>query len=194
MKLWRGLMDACGLIAGLLVGGLTVLVCYDVIARNVGFGSVPWIVEIAEYMLPVGTCFAAPWLMFQNQHVRLDVLNLVLSPAAQRRLDRGASIAGALVSAVVCWYSLVAIADSRAAATITMKALSFPEWWLLAPLPLGFGLLAIECVRRLFDETPPDSSPAEVATAGEAASDAAREAGTTATAGGATGAGAGAPR
>lgn len=174
VNLWRGLMNACGLLAGLLVGALTVLVCYDVIARNVGLPSVPWIVEVAEYMLPVGTCLAAPWLMYQNQHVRLDVLNMVLPSGALRVLDRAACVIGALVSAVVTWYAVAAIADSRAAGTITMKALSFPEWWLLAPLPVGFGLLAVECVRRLFVPPVIDATPAELASAEDAAGDAAR--------------------
>jgi TRAP-type C4-dicarboxylate transport system permease small subunit len=31
---------------------------------------------------------------------------------------------------------------------ITIKNLVFPEWWLLAPLPLCFALLALEFVLR----------------------------------------------
>ena len=30
-----------------------------------------------------------------------------------------------------------------------IKSLVFPEWWLFAPVPLCFALLAVECLRRL---------------------------------------------
>ena len=116
----------------------------------------PWIVEVAEYMLPVGTCLAAPWLMYHNQHVKLDLLNMVLSPPRLARVDRVACLAGVLICAIVTWYSLVAIADSRATGTLMMKSLVFPEWWLMIPLPIGFGLLGIECLRRFFGGQTPE--------------------------------------
>jgi hypothetical protein len=33
--------------------------------------------------------------------------------------------------------------------SIVMKTVIFPEWWVYTPMPFGFGLLAIECLRRL---------------------------------------------
>jgi TRAP-type C4-dicarboxylate transport system permease small subunit len=38
--------------------------------------------------------------------------------------------------------------DSARLGAITIKNLVFPEWWLLAPLPITFALLAIEFVFR----------------------------------------------
>ena len=32
---------------------------------------------------------------------------------------------------------------------MVFKSVVFPEWWLYAPVPLCFGLLAVEFVRRL---------------------------------------------
>ncbi len=150
MRAYRLLLNACGLFAGLLVGAMTALVGYDVLTRNAGWGGVSWVLDVTEYMLPVATCIAAPWLMYQNQHVRLDVLNRVLSERALARIDRIASLIGAIVSAVIAWYAVAVIVDSRQAGSIVMKSLIFPEWWVYLPVPIGFGLLAVECVRRFF--------------------------------------------
>ena len=146
-------MRGCGFIAGSTVAVITLLVCFDVISRNLGLRTLPWINEVTEYALPIATLAAAPWLMWRNQHVRLDLLGAVLSPTAQRRVDRIASLFALVVSGVLVWYSMRALLDSRAGANMVLKALVFPEWWLFIPLPIGFGLLALECARRVWRPT-----------------------------------------
>jgi TRAP-type transport system small permease protein len=148
-RLYRLLLNACGIAAGTMVAAMTFLVGYDVIARNLGIGNIPWVMDITEYMLPLATCVAAPWLLYQNLHIRLDVLNMVLSPRALARLDRAASSIGLVVSAVITWYSILVIQDSIQSGSIVMKTVIFPEWWVYTPMPFGFGLLAVECLRRL---------------------------------------------
>ena len=143
------LMRACGAVAAAVLAVITVMVCFDVISRNLGFRSVVWINEVTEYALPIATLAAAPWLMWRNQHVRLDLLGAVLSPAAQRRVDRFSAALGLLVSLLMVWYSIRMLLDSRGAGSIVLKALVFPEWWLFVPVPIGFGLLALECGRRV---------------------------------------------
>jgi hypothetical protein len=32
---------------------------------------------------------------------------------------------------------------------MVLKSVVFPEWWLYAPVPLCFGLLSVEFLRRL---------------------------------------------
>jgi TRAP-type transport system small permease protein len=147
--MYATLMRACGGVAAAVLGLITAMVCFDVISRNLGFKSVVWINEVTEYALPIATLAAAPWLMWRNLHVRLDLLGMVLSPAAQRKVDRVSSTLGLVVSGIVVWYSILMLLDSRAAGSIVLKALVFPEWWLYIPVPIGFGLLALECGRRL---------------------------------------------
>ncbi len=147
--MYATLMRASGGLAAAVLGLITAMVCFDVISRNLGFRSVVWINEVTEYALPVATLAAAPWLMWRNAHVRLDLLGMVLSPAAQRRVDRLSSVIGLVVSLLMVWYSIRMLLDSRAAGSIVLKALVFPEWWLFVPVPIGFGLLALECGRRV---------------------------------------------
>jgi TRAP-type C4-dicarboxylate transport system permease small subunit len=147
--MYAWLMRACGGLSAATIGAITLLVCWDVVGRNLGLRPPGWTNEVTEYALPVATLLAAPWLLWRNQHVRLDLLGMVLSPAAQRRVDRMASALGLVVSACMVWYAWRMLLDSQQAGSLVLKALVFPEWWLYMPVPAAFALLALECARRV---------------------------------------------
>lgn len=163
MKAWSRLMQACGAAAAAIVGLVVVLVCWDVFARNLGAKSLPWIVEVTEYALPLATFLAAPWLMFRYEHVRLDLLATTLSPSALARVERVAAAVCMVVSALIVWYSIRVLLDTKQIGALVIKSLVFPEWWLFVPVPVCFGLLTLECARRLVFPPPP---AAPMATAG----------------------------
>ncbi|MFO1319344.1 MAG: TRAP transporter small permease [Burkholderiales bacterium] len=154
MRFWSGVMHACGVLAALIVGAALVLVCYDVLGRNLGLTTLPWIVELTEYSLPLATLLAAPWLLFRFEHIRLDVLQQILSPGVQRHVDRLAVLVGLFVCLAVCWYGVAVIRDAMQIGALVMKTLVFPEWWLFVPVPVSFGLMAVECGRRLLSAQP----------------------------------------
>lgn len=155
MKTWAALMQVCGGLAAAIIGIVVVLVCWDVAGRNLGGMSLPWIVEVTEYSLPLATFLAAPWLMFRYEHVRLDLLATTLSPRNLARVERVAAAVCLLVSAVIVWYSIAVIIDARSIGAQVIKSLVFPEWWLFVLVPICFTLLGLECARRLFLPPPP---------------------------------------
>lgn len=148
-RAYRVLMHGCGVVAAVLLGLVAVLVALDVVLRNLGFGTLPWIVEISEYSLPVATFLTAPWLLYRNEHVRIEVLVASLPRAVARGVDALADLFGLAVSLALAWYGLRIIADSRGINALIIKTLVFPEWWLFVPLPVGAALLALEFGRRL---------------------------------------------
>ena len=148
-KLWGRLMQACGIAAALLIGIMTALVGYDVLARNTGLPAPAGIAEASEYGLALTTLLAAPWLMWSEAHVRLDLLQISLSPRAWARLYRAAAALCLLISATLAWYAVAVIVDLRASGAVVMKAFTFPEWWVYVPAPLCFGLIAVEALRQL---------------------------------------------
>jgi TRAP-type C4-dicarboxylate transport system permease small subunit len=146
---YRGLLHAGAIVAAVLLGVMALLVTGDVIARNVGLGSLPWILEVSEYVLPLATFLVAPWLLHRNEHVRLDVLLTAVPRRLGRALDRAADLAGLAVCAVFVVYGARAVASSAQQGSLVIKSIVFPEWWLYAPVPACFALLAIEFARRL---------------------------------------------
>ena len=146
---YRGLLHACAVIAALLLGVTALLVTGDVVARNVGLGTLPWILEVSEYVLPLATFLVAPWLLARNEHVRLDVLLTALPARLARTLAWVGDLMGLAVCTVFVVYGARAIASSAQQGSLVIKSIVFPEWWLYAPVPVCFALLAIEFVRRL---------------------------------------------
>ena len=130
--------------AALLLGASAAAITLDVVGRNVGLGTLPWILEVSEYVLPLATFLVAPWLFHRNEHVRLDVLL-----RAWPWLHHVANVFGLAVCAVLVLYGVRTILNSAQQGAMVFKSVVFPEWWLYAPVPLCFGLLAIEFGRRL---------------------------------------------
>ena len=177
MKAWSRLMQACGAASATILGLVTMAVVWDVLARNLGARSLPWIVEATEYALPLATFLAAPWLMFRYEHVRLDLLATQLSKPNLMRVERVTAAICMVVSLVIAWYAVRVILDTKQVGALVIKSLIFPEWWLFLPVPVCFLLLAMECARRLVFPPPPTGSisdaglpvPGETADAAESA-------------------------
>jgi TRAP-type transport system small permease protein len=149
VRAYLGLLHAGAVAAALLLGGLALLVTTDVVARNLGWGTLPWILEVSEYCLPLATFLVAPWLLARGEHVRVDVLLTILPRRVTPALELAADAAGFLVSAVFVVYGIRAITSSVQQGSLVMKSIVFPEWWLFAPVPVSFAFLAVEFLRRL---------------------------------------------
>lgn len=150
MKIWELVMRLCGGISAALVAAMTLLVSYDVIARNAGLGSLPWVLEVTEYMLPALICASAPWLMFRGAHIRLDLLRMLLPQVLVTVVDKLTAVLAAGSSGLFTYYALKLLLASKASGNLVIKALIFPEWWIYLPVPIGFGLLTLECLRQMF--------------------------------------------
>ena len=148
-RAYLGVLHAGAVAAALLLGALALLVTADVVARNLGWGTLPWILEVSEYCLPLATFLVAPWLLSRSEHVRVDVLLTMPPRRIARALERAADAAGVAVSAVFVVYGIRAIVSSAQQGSLVMKSIVFPEWWLFAPVPVSFAFLAVEFLRRL---------------------------------------------
>lgn len=148
-RAYHYLILGCGFIGAVLFGLMALLVCVDVALRNLSTTSIPWAVEMTEYMLMVAAFLAAPWLAYTNDHIRVDVL--------VRSLPKGGRKAAAVLCNLICLAISVALAFESAKSLIgnaeqgsmVFKVLIFPEWWLTIPMVICFVLLSIEFIRRL---------------------------------------------
>lgn len=147
--LYHYLMQTTGIIAALLFGLMAVLVFADVLLRNTGWLSLPWSVEVTEYMLMGAAFVAAPWLLYTNDHIRVDIVVAVLPQRAKRVMDVAGDLIGLLVCAILFWTTLQVLVDTRQQGSLVFKTLVFQEWWLSVPMAFAFGLLCIEFTRRL---------------------------------------------
>lgn len=144
-RLLQGMLTAAGLV--LLV--MTLLIGADVFLRNIGVGGIPPSNELSEDSLYLITLLAAPGLLRQGQHIRIDIVLRALPLRIGWLLEWAGDIVGLICCLIFVWYGISVVAESFLAGSISIKTLVLPEWWLLAPMPLAFVLLALEFVFRM---------------------------------------------
>lgn len=141
----EGLM---GLACAMLLA-MTLLIGADVALRNLGLGGIAWSSEVCEDMLYLITLASAPGLLRAGQHIRVDILLRALPARVAWVMEWIGDVLGLVCSLYFVWYGVKVLAASYAAGAVTIKTLVTPEWWLLAPLPVAFLLVAIEFVFRM---------------------------------------------
>jgi TRAP-type transport system small permease protein len=137
------------LIACLLLLAMTLLIGADVVTRNLGLGGIAWSGEVSEDILYLLTLLAAPWLLRQGQHIRVDILLRALPARVGWLLEWIGDLLGLACSLYFVWYGWKVLAASYQSGAITIKTLVTPEWWLLAPLPVAFLLFGVEFIFRM---------------------------------------------
>jgi len=147
------------LLAGLALAGCAVLflmmlvICVDVLLRNVrlvpGALGVPWANEVTEYALYFITMLTAPWLLRQGLHIRVDVLLRAIPQRLAWYCEWAVDVLALLCCVAIAFYGVKAVLSSHAIGGMVVKVISVPEWWLLAPLPATFALLAVEFLFRM---------------------------------------------
>jgi|SRR5882672_1448501 len=147
------LLEVFALVACVLVLGMTLMICADVLLRNVrvipGVAGLAWSNEISEAMLYLVTLLTAPWLLRRGQHIRVDV---VLRAVPDRTgwifewIVDGLALACCLV---IAYSSARAALASFKAGSVSIKTLVTPEWWLLSALPVAFLALSLEMLFRM---------------------------------------------
>ena len=144
-----GLLRACGEIPGVVVVFIVCGIAVDVALRNIGVGSIEWMIEVVEYGLFLLTFVGTAYVLRLGRHVTVDIVPSILAPRARRYL---AILAGVLLLAICAtffYYGLRTALVSHAENYALVKTFTIREWWLLAVLPAAALLLCIECVRRL---------------------------------------------
>ena len=150
---WGRLLEAFALAACALVAAMTLMICADVLLRNVplipGLQGLAWSNELSETTLYLVTMLAAPWLLRQGQHIRVDIVLRAIPARAGWYCEWVADATAFACCACMVVYGASAAWQSWSQGSISIKTLVTPEWWTLAPLPFAFALLAVEVLFRM---------------------------------------------
>jgi TRAP-type C4-dicarboxylate transport system permease small subunit len=151
------LLELLALVACALIFGMTLMICADVLLRNVriipGLAGLEWANEISEGMLYLVTLLTAPWLMRQGQHIRVDIILRAVPKPVGWAFEWIVDVLAMGCCAAIAYYGARAALASYSAGSMSIKTLITPEWWLLSVLPLAFIALTLEMffrMRRLY--------------------------------------------
>jgi TRAP-type C4-dicarboxylate transport system permease small subunit len=147
------LLEALALLGCAVIFLMTLMICTDVLLRNVrlipGVYGIAWANEVSEAMLYLITMLIAPWLLRQGQHIRVDIVLRAVPARLGWVFEWIADSLGLACCLLIAWYGARASLASFQSGALSIKTLVTPEWWMLAPLPIAFLLLAIEMGFRM---------------------------------------------
>ena len=137
-------------VAGAFTIAVMLVICYEVIMRYFFRKPPVWPVEICEYLLYLVALLGAAWLLKEHGHVRVDIVIGRLSLRTQTLLNVVTSAIGVIICLAIGWYGVGSTIDHFQRGIPVVKTLAIPKAPLLAFIPLGFFLLAIQFLRQTF--------------------------------------------
>lgn len=147
------LLEAFAFLACALVLAMTLMICADVLLRNVrvipGMVGLEWSNEISEGMLYIITMLTAPWLLRRGQHIRVDIVLRAVPKKVGWVFEWLVDVLGLACCLAIAYYGARAALASFQAGSISIKTLVTPEWWLLSVLPVAFLALSLEMLFRM---------------------------------------------
>ena len=147
-RAWDRLLDALALAGGIAMGAMALWTSFEVVVRYFFARPTSWAVDLAEYAMLWAAFLAAPWLLREGGHVRVEALVERLAARHQRILGIVVSLLGAAVCAVMAWRTGITTYDFYARGLLTNREWQIPEFLPYLAIPVGSALLVIEFLRR----------------------------------------------
>ncbi len=136
-------------ISGLIVLAIFVLITLDVLLPLVGIQPWDGTLGVVEYGLLWFTILAAPWLARIKGHVFIDAVAVMLPPAVKKVTSKIAYLVAITGSLMLAYFSWLLLAESYVDENIDERSIELMLWWIYAPMPICFVLVAIEFIRYL---------------------------------------------
>ena len=134
--------------AAVILVGMSLWITYDVIARYVFVRPTIWAGDLSEYGLLWATFLAAPWVLHEEGHVRVEILVDRLSARRRNALGVAVSVIAALTCIVFAWQTGLTTFDLFDRGLMEARIWRVPQWAVYVVIPLGSALLAVEFIFR----------------------------------------------
>jgi TRAP-type C4-dicarboxylate transport system permease small subunit len=149
-RLLDAVITAFAAVAVLTLVALAFCVSLEVVMRYFLGMPTRWVNEFSEYALLWLAFLAGAWILREEAHVKVEMLIDTLPSAWQHRLHLVTSLVGAAVCGLFCWVSTAYVLEVYNSGEILFKSVQLPKWSVMAVMPPGLALLAIQFVRRAF--------------------------------------------
>jgi len=150
IRAYDTVIAALAVLAGAAIAVAFILIVVDVLIRAARYNPPPFTIATVEYLLLYFTLFAAPWLVRQKGHVYVDALLTRLSGTPRRAVEKFVYLLCVLAPLVFAFFATQLLVEAFRSGLFEERAIDIPLWLLYAPMPIGFGLVAVEFARYLF--------------------------------------------
>lgn len=160
-RVYNAFYEFLGYVTAALIAFIAIIISLDVVMRNTGLGTLPWMLEVSEYAQFLATFVGAPWVLKHGAHVRVDVLISNLPARIAWAIEILGDVVGLLSCAILLYYSLSIMGTSLREHSLMIKILIIPEWYVFAVVAASLLLLILEFICRLWRarNAPPPAAP-----------------------------------
>ena len=144
--------SAFAVLAGALFFFVTFSITYSVFTRAIHAPSPIWIIQFNEYSMLWITFLGTAWLLSENKHISIEILMSRLSRKAKKIFHIGHDILGFLLCSAFCYYCSISTWEQYSRHIIDVQAVDVPKAFVVMIIPIGFLLLSLQFVRRLFED------------------------------------------
>ncbi|MEJ1995315.1 MAG: TRAP transporter small permease [Limibacillus sp.] len=125
------------------------MITYDVAGRYFFNAPTIWASELSLLAMIWGTFLGMATLLRHRQHIRITMLTNLMGARGKALADSLSLLVIAIFSGVATWYGFGIMLDSLERGRTAGTLLNLPNWWTEAVIPLGFGMLMLQCLGEL---------------------------------------------
>lgn len=142
----HALVTLCGRLAAALFVTIAVMITYEVVARYIFLAPTIWVEDLSLLCQIWASCLGASWLLQHQSLIRIDMLINLFGPRLRIVAELWSLLVIALFSAWVAWYGTEIVIESIEMGSASASMLGLPMWVTKSAIPVGFGLLFIQCL------------------------------------------------
>ena len=128
---------------------ITLLILFDVIARNVGMTAFPHTLALTEYGLYYTALLGSPWLVRKKHHIYMQLITGAVPEPIRPLVAKCCYLLCALTCILICYFSGLVTVETFLRGDQEVRSFDMPRWLIFAVMPVSFSLLVIEFGRYL---------------------------------------------
>jgi TRAP-type C4-dicarboxylate transport system permease small subunit len=154
----NAISQTVGVIAAGMIVVAVAITCQMIFIRYFLNGSTIWQTEAVIYLMVGATLLGLPYVQKLKGHVNVDLVPMLLPPAARKLLMIVSFLAAIAILSVMTYHGAELVHISFSRGWVSETVWGPPLWIPYLAMPLGFGLFALQLLADLLDTI---STPAE---------------------------------
>lgn len=146
MRTLNKIINIFSVIAMFLLVGLIVLILVELISRNLLNLSIPWAIEVSEYLLAYIVFLGTPWVLKEDGHVKFSLVIDRLSLKNKIIASIISNIIGFIATIIVSFFASLQIISLYNRNVRTETFLELPLAVLISVVPISFFLIAAQFI------------------------------------------------
>lgn len=138
-------------IGGLLLLFVTFSITLEVFSRLIFNYSFLWVSEVTEYILLYIPFLGGSWLLRNDGHIVIDLIDLIKSKMLNKFIGIFVPIVGIIVCTVLVYFGFTTTIDSFQRNVTSITPLRFPMGYVYLIIPIGSLIMLFEFIRKLYN-------------------------------------------